>query len=41
MTELITLIRKLIDARFYGELVIKFECGKIVIVRKTESIKVK
>jgi len=26
--------------KIYGELVIKFEAGKIVIIRKTESVKV-
>jgi hypothetical protein len=40
METLITIIKDLIEKRFYGELVIKMEAGKIVIVKKTESIKV-
>jgi hypothetical protein len=40
MDKLITIIRELIEKRFYGELLIKMEAGKIVIVKKTESIKV-
>jgi len=40
MKKLIELIRDLTDNRFYGELVIRFEAGKIVICKKTESIKV-
>jgi hypothetical protein len=37
---LFKLIRELIENRFYGELVIKFEAGKITICKKTESIKI-
>ena len=33
------LIKELKNACFYGELVIKFECGKIVLIRKIENIK--
>ena len=33
------LIKKLKNACFYGELVIKFESGKIVLIRKIENIK--
>jgi hypothetical protein len=40
MTELIKLLKQLIDRRFFGELLIKFEAGKIVLVKKTENIKV-
>jgi len=40
MKKLFDLIRELKDNRFYGELVIRFEAGKIVVCRKTESIKV-
>jgi len=39
MDKLITLIKDLIAKCFYGELVIKFEHGKIVLIRKTENIK--
>jgi hypothetical protein len=40
METLITIIKELIEKRFYGELLIKMEAGKIVVVKKTESIKV-
>lgn len=40
MKKLFDLIRELTDNRFYGELVIKFEAGKIIVCKKTESIKV-
>ncbi len=33
------LIKELKNACFYGELVIKFENGKIVLIRKIENIK--
>lgn len=36
---LIELLKLLIEAGFYGELLIKFESGHIVICKKTESIK--
>lgn len=39
MDELITLIKSLIAKKFYGEVLIKFECGKIILVRKTENMK--
>jgi len=38
-SELTQLIRELESSRFYGVLEIKFECGKIVLLRKTETIK--
>jgi len=37
--ELFNLIKDLVKRRFYGALEIKFEAGRIVIVKKTESIK--
>lgn len=40
MEALFHLIRKLTKECFYGELVIKFEKGKIVHCKKIESIKV-
>jgi hypothetical protein len=40
MDKLITIIKELIDKRFYGKIEIAFEAGNIVNVKKTESIKV-
>jgi hypothetical protein len=40
MEKLIQLIKELVREKFYGELVIKFECGQIVLCRKNESIKI-
>ena len=40
LESLIRLISDLIETRFYGELVIKFEAGKITICRKTENIRI-
>jgi hypothetical protein len=40
LEKLFRLIRELIENKFYGELVIKFEAGKITICKKTESIKI-
>jgi hypothetical protein len=40
MDKLISIIKELIVKKFYGELLIKFENGNIVILRKTESIKI-
>jgi len=39
MTELIKLIQQLASLKFWGELLIKYENGKIVLVKKTENIK--
>jgi hypothetical protein len=39
MDELIKLIKELVTKRFFGAIEIKFESGRIVLVRKTESIK--
>ena len=39
MRELIDLIKGLTTKRFYGTLEIKFEAGRIVLVRQTETIK--
>lgn len=36
---LFDLLRCLIVGKFYGELLIKFENGAIVVVKKTESMK--
>lgn len=40
MDKLFTIIKDLVSKKFYGELLIKLEAGNIVIVRKTENIKV-
>jgi len=39
LIEFITLIEKLKANKFYGELVIKMEAGHIVLIKKTENIK--
>jgi hypothetical protein len=39
MEKLFQLIKELITKKFYGEVVIKFEAGKIVCCKKTESVK--
>ena len=37
--KLMKLITNLTEGKFYGNLEIKMEAGKIVIIKKTESIK--
>ncbi len=39
LKRLIELLEQLVNNKFYGELLIKFESGNIVICKKTESIK--
>lgn len=39
MDKLIKLLKELIDSGFFGELLIKFENGKVTLVRKTQNIK--
>jgi len=39
MDKLLSLIKDLITYKFWGILELKFENGKIVLVRKTENIK--
>lgn len=39
MSKLLDLLKALADDRFFGEVLIKLEAGKVVIIRKTESIK--
>lgn len=39
MNELTQLLRQLEAARFYGSVEVKFEAGRITIIKKTESIK--
>ena len=38
MKNLIDLIRQLVSGKFYGTLTLKFEAGRIVSVRREESI---
>ena len=38
--KLVNLLHELTASKFYGELVIKFEAGKITVCKKTESIKI-
>lgn len=40
MDKLIAILRELATSKWYGRIEIVFESGKIVIVKKTESIKV-
>lgn len=39
MNKLINLIKELITKKFYGSLLIKFESGKIVYIKKEQTIK--
>ncbi len=39
LNKLVDLIKELIDKKFYGSIEIKMEAGNIVLVKKTESIK--
>lgn len=39
LAKLVSLLNSLIESRFFGELLIKFEAGKIVLLRKIENIK--
>jgi hypothetical protein len=39
MDKIIALIRDFIESKLYGSIEIKFEAGKIVNVKKTESVK--
>jgi hypothetical protein len=40
MKKLMELLNKLIAERFYGSIEIRFEAGKIVFVKQTQTIKV-
>jgi hypothetical protein len=40
MTKLYEMIREILDSGFYGSIEVKFEAGKVTIIRKTESIKI-
>jgi hypothetical protein len=39
MNEAVELIRQLVRERFYGALTIKFEAGRITIIKKEQTIK--
>lgn len=39
LEKLVKLLKDLMDKKFYGSVEIKFEAGNVVIIRKTESIK--
>jgi len=39
LKEVIKILEDLTNKNFYGEILIKMESGKIVIIKKTESIK--
>ena len=39
LTKLYELMRNTIEQGFYGSVEIKFEAGKVTVVKKTESIK--
>lgn len=39
LDKLVQMLRDLIDSKFYGSIEIKMEAGNIVVVKKTESIK--
>jgi len=38
--KLIEIIKEISKDKFYGEILIKFESGKVVLVKKTENIKI-
>lgn len=38
MKKLLEIIKGLMESKFYGQLILKFEAGKIVFCRKEESI---
>ncbi len=40
LTKLYEMLREMFSTQYYGSLEIKFEAGKVTIVKKTESIKV-
>lgn len=39
LSKLMTLFKALMESKFYGEVLVKLEAGNVVIVKKTESIK--
>lgn len=41
LKDVMRIFADLIANRFYGELVVKFESGKIVLIRETRNLKIK
>lgn len=41
MDEILSLIRRLGNERFYGSVTLKFEAGRVVVLKKEETIKPK
>ena len=39
MNELVQLLRHLEQARFYGSVELKYEAGRVVLIRKSETLK--
>jgi hypothetical protein len=39
MSELIQLLRQLEQSRFYGSIELKYEAGRVVLIRKSETLK--
>jgi hypothetical protein len=39
MSELLQLLKQLEQSRFYGSLEVKIEAGRVVLIRKTETLK--
>lgn len=39
MDKLISLLKSLVVKGFYGQVVVKFEAGKVVMIEKTEKVK--
>ncbi len=40
LTQLYEILREMFQEGYYGSIEVKFEAGKVTIVRKTESIKI-
>lgn len=40
LTKLYEMLREMFSTQYYGAVEIKFEAGKVTIVKKTESIKI-
>ena len=40
LTKLYEIMRETMEAGFYGSVEVKFEAGKVTIIKKTESIKI-
>jgi hypothetical protein len=39
MNELVQLLRQLEEARFYGSVELKYEAGRVIYIRKSETLK--